>query len=486
MTAAEHTSRRMNPFRREFIPVFGFLVLSLIATTFAWAFEQRRVNAINALLFEQASDAFYNDTIEMMERHVHALRAAAAMVDVSKEVTREEWAYYVADLGLGETYPGMFGMSLNLLFYGVEAKEKFETVERLRGAPNFQITPAGTRDVYLPVVYLEPLTEANSRAIGYDIYSEPVRREAIDRALESNRAEMTGKIVLVQDSEGPTPTSQSAVLLIHPLHGGYRAKTGQKISDYAEGAFVVAAFRMGDLMASVSARQSKDVAGGLSIRLYDAAAPSEDALLYASFDEVSAPYKYSKTFPLYGRTWTLQTTAPQFFSAATATPSPLIVAISGLLLSLMLTAIMWVLTLRAQESRIATAAAQENNRHVKTLMHEVNHRSKNLLTVVHAISRLTAGSDPERFQKHFSQRIEALSASQDLLVRSAWKGTQFSDLVASQLAHYKDLIGTRIFASGPEIQLHAAAAQTIGMAIHELSTNAGWLSRRKAKGLGPL
>lgn len=128
--------------------------------------------------------------------------------------------------------------------------------------------------------------------------------------------------------------------------------------------------------------------------------------------------------------------------------------------------------MRAREGRIAAAATQENNVHVQSLMHEVNHRSKNLLTVVRAIARLTATSDPNEFLANFSKRIEALAASQDLLARSAWKGTQIRDLVSYQLAHHEDLIGTRIFAHGPTFQMQAAA-QTLGMAIHELATNAG-------------
>ena len=78
--------------------------------------------------------------------------------------------------------------------------------------------------------------------------------------------------------------------------------------------------------------------------------------------------------------------------------------------------------MRAREQRLAAELSQENNLHVQSLMHEVNHRSKNLLTVVRAIARLTANADPDDFLPSFSKRIEALAASQDLLVRSAWRG----------------------------------------------------------------
>jgi two-component sensor histidine kinase len=73
----------------------------------------------------------------------------------------------------------------------------------------------------------------------------------------------------------------------------------------------------------------------------------------------------------------------------------------------------------------------------------------------------------------FGERIQALSRSQDLLVQTEWKGVDMEALVKSQLAHFEDQIGTRIELTGPPLSISASAAQTIGMALHELCTNAG-------------
>jgi two-component sensor histidine kinase len=110
---------------------------------------------------------------------------------------------------------------------------------------------------------------------------------------------------------------------------------------------------------------------------------------------------------------------------------------------------------------------------IRMLLREVNHRSKNMLGVVQSIARHTAAADGVEFAQRFSERVRALGASQDLLINSDWRGAEMAQLVRSQLGHYKDLIGTRIQANGPGIRVGAAAAQTIGMALHELATNAG-------------
>jgi two-component sensor histidine kinase len=107
------------------------------------------------------------------------------------------------------------------------------------------------------------------------------------------------------------------------------------------------------------------------------------------------------------------------------------------------------------------------------LMREVNHRAKNMLSVVDVIARQTATRDPEHFVDCFSERIQALSANQDLLIKNAWHGVEIEHLVRAQLAPFADLIGSRIVVRGAVLRLNPASAQAVGLALHELTTNAG-------------
>jgi PAS domain S-box-containing protein len=111
--------------------------------------------------------------------------------------------------------------------------------------------------------------------------------------------------------------------------------------------------------------------------------------------------------------------------------------------------------------------------HVSLLTREVNHRAKNMLNVVDAMARQTVNKNPENFVERFSERLRALSSSHDLLVRNEWKGVDIEELVRAHLAHFAGLVDSRIAVRGPRLRLKAESAQAIGLALHELATNAG-------------
>jgi PAS domain S-box-containing protein len=108
----------------------------------------------------------------------------------------------------------------------------------------------------------------------------------------------------------------------------------------------------------------------------------------------------------------------------------------------------------------------------RLLVREASHRVKNILGVVNAIARHTAGGNPEDFLSRFTERINALAANQDLLFHDKSQGVDVEVLVRVQLAYFADLFGPRIAVDGPNLHLNAAAAQCIGLALHELATNA--------------
>lgn len=117
---------------------------------------------------------------------------------------------------------------------------------------------------------------------------------------------------------------------------------------------------------------------------------------------------------------------------------------------------------------------KEGEAHLRLLLRELTHRSKNLLAVIQAMARQTArhAGSIESFLTQFGARLQALAASHDLLIRESWYGASLNELVRSQLAGYLDGVSQRVSVDGPDIALKPEAAQNLGLALHELSANA--------------
>jgi PAS domain S-box-containing protein len=120
----------------------------------------------------------------------------------------------------------------------------------------------------------------------------------------------------------------------------------------------------------------------------------------------------------------------------------------------------------------------------QVLMHEVNHRSKNMLSIIQAVARQTAAKTPQTFIENFDRRLQALATNQDLLVKNGWESIDLDELVRLQLGHFADALRERFMIGGPQVMVSARAAQSLGMALHELATNAakyGSLSTDKGR-----
>ncbi len=443
------------------------LLISLTATGLSFAYEKRQAFARNQAAFDRASLVIQDDLTTMIEAYGQFMRGGVALFNVSDDVNREEFRSYVESVRLTEKYPGIQGISFNPILRGAAEKAAHESAVRRKDLPDYTVIPAGDRDVYAPVQFIEPMNVRNERALGFDIYSESNRRAAAQQAIVDGSPSLTSKLKLVQeDANGELDLIQAGVLLVFPVYFG-----GNTGSD--PDGLIVSVFRMGDLMQSISEHAGNQFGSHVNVTLYDGATATPDNILYATPNSFSAgSYRTEGTLRLFNKEWLFETTSTQTFDESRANDSSIIILGAGILVSLLLTSLAWGQAARNLESRRATAKLTASNARIEFLMREINHRSKNLLSLVLVIARQTGKGDPSQFASSFSERLRALATSQDLLVKSRWREVALDALLHSQLSHFADLIGTRIHIVGDHIGLSAANAQTLGMAIHELATNA--------------
>ena len=122
------------------------------------------------------------------------------------------------------------------------------------------------------------------------------------------------------------------------------------------------------------------------------------------------------------------------------------------------------------------------------LIHELNHRVKNILAMVQAIAAQTISSaaTPEAARKALDQRLVALARAHDILTRESWNGAELGDVIDGAVAAHEAEPGARFRTKGPRVRLEPKVAVSLTMVLHELATNAvkygalscdeGWVS----------
>lgn len=303
-------------------------------------------------LAEKATEAIDKRLID----HEQILYGAAGLFNASDTVSREQWRLYNERLQLAERYPGIQGVGFAQAVLPQQRTAHIQAV-REEGFAEYDIHPAGDRPLYIPIVYLEPFADRNLAAFGYDMFSEPVRWQAMSKAAETGQPRLTGKVKLRQETHGEV---QAGVLMYVPVYRqGEPLDSAQQRMQALRG-FVYSPYRVGDLMRGILGVADP----ALSLRIYAGPHEHSDQLIFASREQprAQAP-RYSKTLrlELYGQTWTLRLESLPEFDAFFHNNDALVIAL-GLGLSLLLFFLTSSLTLRRSR---AEALAQQMTKDIR-------------------------------------------------------------------------------------------------------------------------
>lgn len=438
------------------LPLAVFLLIASITILSVVVIEraerERERDRLDDLAMEVGS------TLERRSYAISAyLRSGAALFSTLDEVSPSTFRRFVNELELGTDYRGSDGIGWAEFVQGSEV-EAFE--DRIADATGSAITvfpePEFASQRVVPVTYLNPLTPRNARAIGYDMYSEPTRAAAMEAAIRSGRPTASGPVRLLQDGDGAEP----GFLIYMPVfESGSR---NMRLRGFVYTPYNGAAF----LQSALEVASTDDAA----LRLYDGRV-SPDSLVAQIEGDFPSGIAVNQEINVGNRPMILQAEITNTYSLSTLS---MLTALFGLMVGGLLTLVARLLTQQATEDQARLSFYEQQNSIRNSLTRELNHRVKNTLANVLSIIHLTRrrSDDLESFADGLDGRIRALSATHDLLTQSDWGTTPIGDVVAAELAPYTGEQDRAVETGGPEVELAPNDALSLGLALHELATNA--------------
>lgn len=225
--------------------------------------------------FEHRANEMSEKLSAEMDKYVTLLRATASLLTAADGVQLSEFRNFIRRLEPGKRYPGIQGLGLTQVI----PKEKVPKIEeemRRQGYDGFEIWPKDDRETYHAILFLEPLDQRNRAALGYDMFTEPTRRAAMQRACDTAEPSITSKVTLVQEID---PKRQAGFLIYMPLYQGGEVPAAVEARRAALVGYAYSPFRAGDLFKSIF----PDMAGlALDFAVFDGDTSAPESLFFDS------------------------------------------------------------------------------------------------------------------------------------------------------------------------------------------------------------
>lgn len=317
--------------------------------------------------FEFRAHELIQNVRTKLDNYKQVLDGTAGLFAASHEVGRNEFHNYVASLKLQDRYPGIQGVGYAQVVPPAE-REAFTKRVRREGYQDFRIFPDGDRDLYTSIVYLEPLDWRNRRAFGYDMYTEPIRHDAMAAARDTEQTSISGKVRLLQET-GRNP--QAGFLMYLPVY-----RSGQPHDTVAQRranlvGWVYAPFRMDDLMSGILGSHFGEAAATLDLEIYDGDDPAPANLMFDSNlggrDLVMA-LRQVKTIDLFGHHWTLSVTALPNFGTVPGSDQADAVVLASIAGSVLLALVVWLLVNGRERALVMAEGMTEDLRESQSNM----------------------------------------------------------------------------------------------------------------------
>ncbi|HEU4710770.1 MAG TPA: CHASE domain-containing protein [Pyrinomonadaceae bacterium] len=302
--------------RRVLLP-YLILLVGLCFTILAYYYFSKLAYEQDLSRFQKSTQEIQDHVRLRVETSLALLRAGTGLFAASDSVEIEEFDRFVQQIDLQKNYPGIYGIGFSLRF---TPNELPSVTQRMRqsGFKDFHVWPEDPRNEYNAIIYLQPQNPSNQEAMGFDMFTEATRRQAMERARDTGIPAASGRVVLVQERNDPQ-NQQPGFLIYAPV---YRKKAPISTEEERRAAlvgFVYSPYRIDEFLAPITAQKSYDV----SFRVYDGSNENPQNLMHASRDAGGSEkprFTTSVNEDVAGRPWTIALATKPSFEAGSSRP----------------------------------------------------------------------------------------------------------------------------------------------------------------------
>jgi signal transduction histidine kinase len=396
------------------------LAITLVITAGLWWYSTTEADRRGQERFRLRTEQQMGALVERMANYEQVLKGAAGLFAASDGVSRDQWHDYVAALELDKLLPGIRATGFVLLVPKAKLAEH-EAAVRRDGYGQYAVYPQGDRELYAPIVFVEPFAGDNEREFGHDMYTNPIARAAMLRARDSGRPALTGKVLLGEETDR---NREPGFLMYLPVyrHGWWVENVAQRREALA--GFVYSPFRAADLLRAVF-----EPASDIDVEVYDSVdLPTNANLLYETSHE-DRTSRYWRDIPvnIAGRIWIARFRTSRAYEERSLSQQPMIILGSGIALSLLIFALLYVdASHRARLERLvrertrelvqARDEAETANRAKSVFLAAVSHELRTPLNAIIGFSSVLLQDRPSAEQR---KQLSIINHS----------GLQLSDLI---------------------------------------------------------
>ena len=268
------------------------VLFSCLLITFFQAYSEKQ--KIDRDAIEQFHDESKQVALKIEERlrdYALILRGASGLFAAANQVTHDEWKTYVRLLNAGKSVKGIQTLSF---IEAIPAQQLSAHIDSMRqeGFGQYTVSPAGTRDMYAPLTYLEPINKHNQSIIGVDMFTDPIKRAAMEQARDSGET-ILSPVTLLKEDEGDQV--HRAVIIYQAVyrHNMPTATIAQRraaIIGWVNGAYYI-----DNILVDILQNWPRFNTAIADLHIYDGAVAKADNLIF----DISPVHQYEENLPYY-------------------------------------------------------------------------------------------------------------------------------------------------------------------------------------------